>query len=399
MNRLTSNPLPYPIAKTMERILCVITLALSLHVFSSITVQAQEPSEDVPAVPEGSDPSAQEKDKPNVQDPDPSDPADNEPGNAKPDEKMDQEDTDKKDSNTDKDDAKSEAEPSKLIQYGEYRTEELVLGMKLTASTGLCKEIFATIPMPMEYPEQKVRVTSTNFPATARYYVRPLTETVQQLVITMPAVAPNSVVEATVRIEVQKAKILGPTDPEALVIPKKIPRNFASFMGPSPLIETNDAKIRKIAREIAATNPPNAWAHVEKIYDYVREAINYREGKAKSVLDALKDKEGDCEEMSGAFVAICRASKIPARCVWVHGHAYPEFYLEDKDGNGCWFPCQVAGTRQFGSMDEMRPILQKGDRFKVPEKTQPQRYVAEYLKVKSVVGGDGPDVEWIRNVK
>jgi hypothetical protein len=38
----------------------------------------------------------------------------------------------------------------------------------------------------------------------------------------------------------------------------------------------------------------------------------------------------------------------------------------------------------------MRPILQKGDRFKVPEKTQPQRYVAEYLKVKSVIGGDGP---------
>ena len=89
MNRLTSNPLPYPIAKTMERILCVITLALSLQVFTSIAVQAQEPAEDVPVVPEGNDPSAQEKDKPNIQDPDPSDPADNELGNAKPDEKMD----------------------------------------------------------------------------------------------------------------------------------------------------------------------------------------------------------------------------------------------------------------------------------------------------------------------
>ena len=291
------------------------------------------------------------------------------------------------------------ATPSDLIQLGEFRTEELILGVKITASTGMCKEIFATIPMPMEYPEQKVRVISSNFPATARYYLRPLTDTVQQLVITVPSMAPNSTLEATLRLEVQKAKILGPTDPEALVIPKKLARNLNQFMGPSPLIETNDAKIRKIAREIASTNPPNAWAHVEKIYDHVREAINYREGKAKSVLEALKDKEGDCEEMSGAFVAICRASKIPARCVWVHGHAYPEFYLEDKEGNGCWFPCQVAGTRQFGSMDEIRPILQKGDRFKVPEKTQPQRYVAEYLKVKSVVGGDGPDVEWIRNVK
>jgi hypothetical protein len=353
----------------------------------SPSLQAQEPDSEKPVVEPGDDT------------PQPERPADEEMPNQDMNDQADPTKGDAaKDSST-KDDSNSEATPSSLIQYGDFRTEELILGMKFTASSGLCKEVFATIPMPMEYPEQKVRVIGTNFPATARYYVRPLTETVQQLVITMPAVAPNSVVEATVRIEVQKAKILGPTDPETLVIPKKLARNLNAFMGPSPLIETNDARIRKIAREIAATNPPNAWAHVEKIYDYVREAINYREGKAKSVLDALKDKEGDCEEMSGAFVAICRASKIPARCVWVHGHAYPEFYLEDKDGNGCWFPCQVAGTRQFGTMDELRPILQKGDRFKVPEKTQPQRYVAEYLKVKSVVGGDGPDVEWIRNVK
>lgn len=355
---------------------------LALLALLSPTLLAQDESDEQPIVVKPS-----EDAKPNASLPENDDSeSDKDKKGTKPKDKSDEEKS-------------AEATPSDLIQLGEFRTEELILGVKITASTGMCKEIFATIPMPMEYPEQKVRVISSNFPATARYYLRPLTDTVQQLVITVPSMAPNSTIEATLRLEVQKAKILGPTDPEALVIPKKLARNLNQFMGPSPLIETNDAKIRKIAREIASTNPPNAWAHVEKIYDHVRAAINYREGKAKSVLEALKDKEGDCEEMSGAFVAICRASKIPARCVWVHGHAYPEFYLEDKDGNGCWFPCQVAGTRQFGSMDEIRPILQKGDRFKVPEKTQPQRYVAEYLKVKSVVGGDGPDVEWIRNVK
>jgi hypothetical protein len=360
---------------------CALTL-LALVALLSPTLPAQDESDEQPIVVT---PSEDAKPDANLPENDASE-SDKDKKGAKPKDKSDE-------------DKPAEATPSDLIQLGEFRTEELILGVKITASTGMCKEIFATIPMPMEYPEQKVRVISSNFPATARYYLRPLTDTVQQLVITVPSMAPNSTLEATLRLEVQKAKILGPTDPEALVIPKKLARNLNQFMGPSPLIETNDAKIRKIAREIASTNPPNAWAHVEKIYDHVREAINYREGKAKSVLEALKDKEGDCEEMSGAFVAICRASKIPARCVWVHGHAYPEFYLEDKEGNGCWFPCQVAGTRQFGSMDEIRPILQKGDRFKVPEKTQPQRYVAEYLKVKSVVGGDGPDVEWIRNVK
>lgn len=294
-------------------------------------------------------------------------------------------------------DGESTVAISDLIKLGEYRKAELVIGLKITSS-GLCQNIHATIPMPMDFPEQKVRLISTNFPATAKYYVRPLSEGVQQLVIDIPNLAANSTMEATLRMEVEKAKILGPTNPEALVIPKKITKQLNQYMGNSPMIESSHQKIRKIAREIAATNPPNAWTHVERIYDKVRELINYREGKAKSILTALHEKEGDCEELSGAFVAICRASKIPARCVWVYGHAYPEFYLEDEKGNGCWFPCQVAGTRQFGTMDEVRPILQKGDRFKVPEKTQTQRYVAEYLKVKAVVGGDGPDVEFIKDV-
>ncbi len=294
-------------------------------------------------------------------------------------------------------DGESTVAVSDLIKLGEYRKAELVIGVKITSS-GLCQNIHATIPMPMDFPEQKVRLVSTNFPVTAKYYVRPLSEGVQQLVIDIPNLAANSTMEATLKLEVEKAKILGPTNPESLVIPKKITKQLNQYMGNSPMIESSHQKIRKIAREIAATNPPNAWTHVERIYDKVRELINYREGKAKSILTALHEKEGDCEELSGAFVAICRASKIPARCVWVYGHAYPEFYLEDEKGNGCWFPCQVAGTRQFGTMDEVRPILQKGDRFKVPEKTQTQRYVAEYLKVKAVVGGDGPDVEFIKDV-
>lgn len=294
-------------------------------------------------------------------------------------------------------DGESTVAVSDLIKLGEYRKAELVIGVKITSS-GLCQNIHATIPMPMDFPEQKVRLISTNFPVTAKYYVRPLSEGVQQLVIDIPNLAANSTMEATIKLEVEKAKILGPTNPESLVIPKKITKQLNQYMGNSPMIESSNQKIRKIAREIAATNPPNAWTHVERIYDKVRELINYREGKAKSILTALHEKEGDCEELSGAFVAICRASKIPARCVWVYGHAYPEFYLEDDKGNGCWFPCQVAGTRQFGTMDEVRPILQKGDRFKVPEKTQTQRYVAEYLKVKAVVGGDGPDVEFIKDV-
>ena len=70
---------------------------------------------------------------------------------------------------------------------------------------------------------------------------------------------------------------------------------------------------------------------------------------------ALDDGFGDCEELTSLFVAMCRAVGIPARCVWVPGHCYPEFYLEDKEGKGHWFPCQAAGSPAFGGIPEKRP--------------------------------------------
>jgi len=105
--------------------------------------------------------------------------------------------------------------------------------------------------------------------------------------------------------------------------------------------------------------------------------------------------------MTGIFVALCRASNIPARCVWIPEHCYPEFYLEDPKGEGHWFPCQVAGDRQFGQMHDYRPILQKGDRFKIPEDTAMQRYIAETFTCKSRPSrpnGAEPNVEPVRDL-
>jgi len=55
----------------------------------------------------------------------------------------------------------------------------------------------------------------------------------------------------------------------------------------------------------------------------------------------------------------------------------PEFYLEDDKGKGHWFPCQSAGAREFGGINDTRPILQKGDNFRGPKGKQ--RYMAEHL--------------------
>jgi hypothetical protein len=73
---------------------------------------------------------------------------------------------------------------------------------------------------------------------------------------------------------------------------------------------------------------------------------------------------------------------------------YAEFFLVDAAGKGMWFPCQLHNDRQFGSIRDFRPILEKGDNYRVPEKAEAQRFVAEFLTGKG--GGGRPQVEFRR---
>ena len=186
-----------------------------------------------------------------------------------------------------------------------------------------------------------------------------------------------------------------PAEPEKLVAPEKPSRQVTPYLAVSPLIEATNPKIKSLAKEIVK-DQDNDWRKVEAIYDYVREHVKYQEGPIKGAMAALKDGTGDCEELTSLFIALCRANRIPARTVWVPGHCYPEFYLEDAEGRGHWIPCQAAGTRDFGGMPDTRAILQKGDNFRVPEKKEAQRYVAEFLSVKSIKGAGKPEGQFVR---
>ena len=120
----------------------------------------------------------------------------------------------------------------------------------------------------------------------------------------------------------------------------------------------------------------------------------YKQGELKGAARALVDKEGDTDELVSVFIAMCRAQKIPARTVFVPGHCYAEFYLEDDDGKGHWFPCQPAGVRSFGGIDEKRPILQKGDNYKNPENPKERlRFLKDYFTCAG--RGGEPKIEFV----
>ncbi|HBJ38117.1 MAG TPA: transglutaminase [Planctomycetaceae bacterium] len=301
-------------------------------------------------------------------------------------------------SNLPNDEAAATTDAAWRLSYDSPQKQTWRIGLRLDTNGVACNNILATFPIPMSWPEQAVRVVGQEIDDRVdRWSVRDLPGGARQVVLTMPRVLAGATPEVMLELEVIRSRIVGPESTSDLMIPVSPDSKLKIFLGTSPYIDSTDSRIRNAARDIAEQGHADPWSHVEAIYDWVREKVKYVEGDIKSASQALRDGEGDCEELTSLFIAVCRASKIPARMVWIPDHCYPEFYLEDAKESGTWFPCQAAGTRQFGSMDEYRPVLQKGDRFKVPEKRQTVRYVAEFFQCVPV-GKRQPRPVFVREV-
>jgi hypothetical protein len=281
-------------------------------------------------------------------------------------------------------------------RFGDARAQRFRVGMIVGATAGSLRDIYATMPVPGEWPEQQVRVVEEDVSADVRSLrYRTLPTGISQMIVEIPSLKAGTQARAIVTFELTRAAILPPEDTAALLVPAKPDRALRIFIGPSPFIESRHPKIKQLAK--STTDGLAGWAKVEKIYDTVRETVEYRNGELKGAARALADGWGDCEELTCLFIAMCRSEGIPARTVWVEGHCYPEFYLAEAAGDGHWFPCQAAGTRAFGEMPDQLPILQKGDNFRDADRPgKPLRYMSEFIRGSAVNGGGGPQVEWVR---
>lgn len=256
------------------------------------------------------------------------------------------------------------------------------IGVEVQAGEGSASGIVASAPVPRDWPEQKVlQQSEEKTPNVARVTFRDLEDGVRQMVVSIPKLAAGQTARAVISYQITKYQIEPPDEVGQL----KAPANTAplrKYLQPSPFIESRDPQIVALASQIGAGQ--NGWTKAQALFDWVRANVKYEFAETiKPATAALADHRGDCEELSSLFIALCRASQIPARAVWVPGHTYPEFYLVDDRGQGHWFPCQIAGEGlPFGAMHEERPILQKGDHFTVPGQRGPQRYVAPLLQAR-----------------
>jgi len=285
-------------------------------------------------------------------------------------------------------------EPPEETGYLEPREYELNVGIRMEG-TGSARGLMSTTPVPVNFPEQtiqKLNVQSQGCSAA----VRTLVPEAAQLVLAAPSLVRGQTILAFAHMQLKLFKQY--LDFEKDQFPTEQPKPPISFRKQfshnSPGIQTRAPQVRKLAMEVVGYRT-HGWDKAHSIYEWVWENITSRIGSFTSVTRALRDRVGDCEERAACFVALCRAVGVPARLVWVPNHNWAEFFLVNSDQKGHWIPVHTAAYTWFGWTGAHELVIQKGDRIKVPEKSKPQRLLADWSQWQ----GAKPRVQYLAELR
>ena len=141
---------------------------------------------------------------------------------------------------------------SQEVRLQPISTQSWQIGMTVKA-TGATSGIVATMPFPMDWPEQQVRVIKeelTDNVGSVRYKV--LSGGVKQMVVSIPRLRGGETASAVVTCEVTRQAILAPESTAELTVPSRPDREMRQYLGTSPSIETSHRDIRSVAADIVA---------------------------------------------------------------------------------------------------------------------------------------------------
>jgi hypothetical protein len=129
------------------------------------------------------------------------------------------------------------------------------------------------------------------------------------------------------------------------------PWPHASYLQPEPKAESDHPEIVAKAGELT-TGLSGAVEQAKAIFAFVQQSMTYGGPyRNAGALSALRHRSGVCEDYAALFVALCRASGIPARMVFGYAailpegtdfekHAWPEFFLPAHG----WVPAEPTIT-------------------------------------------------------
>ncbi|VVC00361.1 Transglutaminase-like superfamily protein [uncultured archaeon] len=199
----------------------------------------------------------------------------------------------------------------------------------VTATGGQMRGISINISVPLSSPYQKVETQSA----------RRLDEEGNDYIVVSSS-SPANPFHYSERITV--SSIARSTD--SLPDSYEVPPEAAQYLAQTSRTESGDPQIRALAQNITA-GASDPFEKAARLAVWVNSNMAYDEsmvGQENSALWALQNRRGVCVEYSTLFIALARASGLPARYVtgyvysdqfgsWL-GHAWAEVYL------GKWVP-------------------------------------------------------------
>ena len=130
------------------------------------------------------------------------------------------------------------------IRLGPEQVQRLRVGVKVRAR-GPCRGIVATVPVPMDWPEQTVRIVDEEFsPAVRDVSYRVLDDGVKQMLLQIPRLDANEQADALLTVEVRRQPIQAPPHTEIFTLPARPDRQVRRFLADSPFIESRNSQIR-----------------------------------------------------------------------------------------------------------------------------------------------------------
>ena len=268
--------------------------------------------------------------------------------------------------------------PKDQTGYLEPRNYQVQIGIELTGR-GPATSLAATTPVPNACAEQKV-VSERVEVQGCQARIREVAPDARQLLLLAPQIVAGQVVSAVARFQVTLFKQYHAYRREQFPEKQQAPPAVTQrYLGESPGIQTRSPEVRQLQRELSE-GLSHPWDLAQQFARWTSKNIRPKMGTYTGVINALHNRLGDCEEMSAVFLALCRASNIPARLVWVPNHNWTEIFLADESGEGHWLPVHTAAYHWFGWTGAHELVLQKGDRIRVPERARQFRLMDDWAQ-------------------
>ena len=151
---------------------------------------------------------------------------------------------------------------------------------------------------------------------------------------------PQDIINASDAAAGDSAGINGILNQTGELPPIKVKSSLAKCLKPTSNAQSNDPRIKALASNITK-GATTKYEKAVRIYDWVRDNLDYSfyYNTKYGAVKTLKNKEGNCVDLSHLIVALSRAAGIPARYVHVTaqfasghvcGHVFVQVYINSK---------------------------------------------------------------------